>query len=393
MMRTMRQLTILLLVAGNLLLNPAQATEHDLSSLGNLSSLKKAGTTLRLQGDFDAAKVIEAELIAGFDEPVGHVFALNTIVTHLTWDEKQTQYDDALLDHVAKTMSWCEQRLEQDATDVKANYYCGQASFAHSYYNGLRGSYYQAGKQGTASIKYLEAALAQDPTLIDAKMHLGISYFVADNLPPFIRMFSRFLWFIPSGNSEKSLPYLREAIEDGEYYRDVARYIYSVVLLEDPTLRTDAERQLRKLVELYPSNTRFQLRLISVLLMQEDFDGTLLVANNYLQDNERLQEPDLSLAKVWMVRAYLGLKRVEDAHKTFSETWQVFATQSEELPGWSVAWHKLTDGQLHDLANRRHEALATYRDILDLAKSTYVNDVILEAAQRGISTPYSLTTQ
>ncbi|MCG8447953.1 MAG: hypothetical protein MI725_00040, partial [Pirellulales bacterium] len=171
-----------------LLLVAALAMQNVLAE--SLHDLENHGTLLRLQGDFDRAEVIEKELIDKFAEPAGHVFALNTIVTHLTWDETQTVYDDALNYHARQTLEWCEDAGNQKKDSTKANYYCGQANFALAYYHGLKGSYYQAGKRGTACIDYLEAVLEEDPTLVDAKMHLGISYFVADNLPPFIKMFS-----------------------------------------------------------------------------------------------------------------------------------------------------------------------------------------------------------
>jgi len=353
-------------------------------------ALEQEGTLLRLQGEFEDAALIEQRLLDEYDDPVGHIFALNTIITHLTWDETDGSHDEQLQFHAGEILTWCEARLDSNRRDAKAHYYCGQANFALAYFHGLKASYYKAGRRGTNSIEHLEAALEADPSLVDAKMHLGVSYYVADNLPPFIKMFSRFLWFIPSGNSEKSLPYLRDVIQDGDQYQDVARYIYATLLLEDPVLRIEAEEQLRTLVTHYPENKRFQLRLISVLMMQEDYEGTLNAVTAYLNSESPPEKPDLSLAKIWQVRAYMGLKEIELANETFAETDEVFDVSSHELPGWSVAWHKLTDGQLHDLADNREKARAIYEEILEIAKSTYVNEVIIEAARSGLLSPYTL---
>jgi tetratricopeptide (TPR) repeat protein len=324
------------------------------------------------------------------------------------------------MEHAARTLEWCEPRIDDEQVGTTANYYCGQANFILAYYNGLRGNYYQAGKRGTASIDYLETALARDPTLIDAKMHLGVGYHVADNLPPFIKMFSRFLWFIPSGNSEKelidrytqpaghvfalntiitsgnsekSLPYLLDVIEDGDQYRNVARYVYSNLLLGTPELRPEASIHLQRLVSLYPANARFQLRIISLLISMEDYEGTLRTISNYLDSGKEPAEPDLSLAKIWKVRAYLGRGETEQAASTFSEIDPVFRETRDGLPGWSVAWYILTDGQLHDLANHREQARTAYKEILSLAKYTYVNVVILDAARSGLTKPYRLHSE
>ena len=356
----------------------------------SLRELQHQGTLKRLQGDFESAKVIEAQLVDNYDVPVGHIFALNGIITHLTWDETDTTYNTQLLEHADKTLAWCEQKLDINDTEVLANYYCGQARFALAYYHGLNGDYFQAGRNGTQSIEYLEAALQTAPNLTDAKMHLGVAYYIADNLPPFIKMFSRLLWFIPTGNSEKSLPYLQDVIEQGDQYQDVARYIYSVLLTESPASYPEAQVHLEKLVALYPHNARFQLRLISLLLIQDEYQATLDTALAYLGSNNPPTNPDLSLTRIWMVRAYLGLGQLDNAQSLFSEIDQVFETDDENLPGWSIAWHMLTDGQLHDLANNRKEAVRVYEEILAIAKFTYVSDVIIDAAKTGLVKPYRL---
>jgi tetratricopeptide (TPR) repeat protein len=362
------------------------------SALGDetMYALEKEGTRLRLSGDFVSAKIIENELIDRYAQPAGHVFALNSIITQLTWDETQTRYDEELIKHATKTLEWCEPRIDHEEVGATANYYCGQANFVLSFHNALRGNYYQAGRRGSASIDYLETALSKDPSLIDAKMHLGVGYHVADNLPPFIKMFSQVLWFIPTGNSEKSLPYLLDVIADGDQYRNVARYIYSVLLLETPELRPEASIQLQQLVSLYPANSRFQLRLISLLISMDDYEGTLRTISDYLDKGTKPAEPDLSLTRIWKVRAYLGRGETELARSTFAEIDPVFHDARDQLPGWSVAWYILTDGQLHDLASRRGQALSAYKEILSIAQHTYVNITILDAARAGLSKPYQL---
>ncbi len=353
--------------------------------------LEQEGTLLRLQGDYVTAETIQERLINEFDEPIGHTFAINTIVTHLTWDETTTAYDQDLLYHSEKTLNWCSARLDQSPKDSMANYYCGQAHFSLSLLNGVRGNYYRAGRHGTICIELLEAALEADPSLIDAKTYLGLSYYVADNLPPFIKLFSRVLWFIPTGNSEKSLPYLRDVIANGYQYSDVARYIYAVLLFDgDEAEKQEAEDNLQHLVDHYPGNSRFQLRLISLLLIQGKFQRTLDVALAYLSHAEPTVY-DLTLVKVWMARAYLGLERLREANELFLETENMFNASDETLPPWSIAWHLLTGAQLHDLASRRHEAKESYAKVLNVAKSTYVHHQIIDAAREGLLVPFTIS--
>ena len=359
----------------------------------SLDELEKSGTLLQLNGRFEAVAAVEDVLLNQFEQPAGHIFALNTIVTLLTWDEAITDYDLALQEHAATTLDWCTNRLESNRADALANYYCGQAHFALSYFNGVRGNYYKAGRHGTECIEYLEQALAADPGLVDAKMHLGVAYFVADNLPPFIRMFSRLLWFIPTGNSEKSLPYVRDVMTDGDLYRDVARYIYSFLLLEKgPDSWPEAQQELTTLVESYPGNHRFQLRLISLLLIREQFEDTLVAANRYLDSAYAPDEPEASLVRIWMVRAYLGTGNLPAARSLFDKIDPLLRDSVHELPDWSSSWHLLTRAQLQDLTAERRGALDTYRQIISTAGKTYVNPMIIDAARAGLIAPYRMPT-
>ena len=359
----------------------------------SIQSLEKHGTFLRLSGNFTEAKVVETKLIDLYTQPAGHVFALNSIITQLTWDETETKYDDALTYHATKTLEWCESKTNHKSLATIANYYCGQANFVLSYYHALRGNYFQAGRRGTAGIEYLETTLLLDPSLVDAKMHLGIGYYVADNLPPFIKIFSRLLWFIPTGNSQKSLPYLKDVMNDGDKYKDVARYLYSTLIIQTPELKAEATSQLKNLVALYPTNARFQLRLMSLLISRKKFEECLITIADYLRKSSDLKKSDLGLTKIWKARAHLGLGELELAKKTLSEIHDVFIAQREELPNWGVAWYMLTKGQLNDLGNNRKMALKNYKELLVFAEDTYLSGHVVNSARKGLSQPYQIISE
>jgi tetratricopeptide (TPR) repeat protein len=369
----------------------AQSTATDTQLLTAIT-LAKEGTEYRLRGDFQSAAKIEARLIEAFDHPVGHVFALNTIITHLTWDESITSMDQPLLEHTTQIMNWCEPRIEDNYNDAEAHYYCGQASFALSYFNGLRGNYFQAGRLGTRSIDHLEAALAADPDFVDAKMYLGVAYYVADNLPPFIRMFSRFLWFIPTGNSEKSLPYIRDVIEGSDHYANVARYVFSsIARSENDAVRSEIRGYLEDLVSQFPQNPRFQLQLVFQVLAAEEFESVLTASATYLDSERPPAEPHVSLIRILMVRAHMGMKQISQAEQLFEKVRPMLNSEHKELPDWSLTWFMLTDAQLHDLSQRRTQAVNIYKQIIGIARNRPVSDPILEAARSGVVRPYRPT--
>ena len=69
------------------------------SSLTSDNSLELKGIDFQLAGDYEAAKRVEQQLLLVKGSPIGHVFALNSITTQMTWNEANTAYHDDLRYH------------------------------------------------------------------------------------------------------------------------------------------------------------------------------------------------------------------------------------------------------------------------------------------------------
>lgn len=359
---------------------------------GLRSRLKQEGTQLRLQGDYEGANRIHQTLLDAFpNDAIGYVFNLNTLVTRLSWDEQQTRYDKQIESDANTTLSLCRRATDHNPNDYLGYYYCGQAHFALSYLNAIRGNYYQAGHNANLTIKLLERTLKLKPDLTDARMHLGVAYYYADNLPPYLKALASFIWFIPTGNSEKSLLYLDQVTQDGEHFKDVAKYLYADLLVqEDEEGREQATTLLEQLTRDYPQNRRFHLRLIGLLLARGLYRQALEAGGMFLKgvDIYRYDRMDVSLIKLWITRAQLALHRIDQARQTFREIDDHLAT-SDLAPSWSASWHLLTRAQLLDLQDRRTEAKRSYAEIVALRKTADVHPAALLAAQAGLETPYN----
>lgn len=357
-----------------------------------LVSLMQQGTLFRLQRDYEGADRVRDQLRAAFPtEAIGYVFNLNTLVTRISWDPSQKIYDAALLNDAEQALRICTTGMAAHPDDYRSYYDCGQAHFALTFLHAIRGNYYLAGKNGTLTIKRLEQTLALKPKLVDAKMHLGLAYYYADNLPPFVKALSHLLWFIPTGNSEKSLPYLEAVTRNGHYFKDVAKFIYSDLLISgDESDRDKAASLLGQLVQDYPQNGRFQLRLIALLMEMERFPETIQAANSFLviATQHQQSELDCTLAKLWATRAHIGLNNTESARYLLEGVDAFFEQTTEIVPPWTISWHLLTKAQLQDLQHRRAEAISSYKQIVNLGKSGLVGVKALKAAQEGLKTPY-----
>ena len=350
-------------------------------------SLELKGIDFQLAGNYESAKKIEKQLLSIKESPIGHVFALNSITTQMTWNEANTAYQEDLRYHATEILKWCKANLNGKGDQALAQFYCGQTHFALSYYFGLNSNFYKAGKHGVVGIDQMETALKLDPKLHDAKFHLGLAYYVADNLPPFIKAVSSLLWFIPTGNSEKSIPYLKESIMKGERYKDVARYTLGSLLLENESTYPEAEDHFRYLSDKFSKNPRFHLQLIFILLIQEKFEESIFAAKGFLKDADS-NSAEYNLAKVSMIRAQLRNRELVEAQRNFSQIEPYFSSEKSNLPGWSIAWFKLTSAQLNDMLNHRRQAISEYKEIIEISKNTYVFEEIKLAAKAGLKEPY-----
>ena len=349
-------------------------------------TLQIAGNTMRLQGDYAGAEVIYQRLIEEYaGDSTGYVFNLNSLLTKLTWNPRNTEYDQQIRSDADAALAICERAIASNAQDHGAYYHCGQTHLIMSYLSAMRGEYYQSGRHGNLAIKQLEKTLALDPTLIEAKMHLGVAYYYADNLPPFLKILSWFLWIIPRGNADKSFLYLEQVVVDDGAFSDVAKYIYADLLAGYGTSqKKKATDLLLELSKDYPGNKRFQLRYISLLLEQQLHQQTISAGKKFLHHSDDDAAKDL--VHLWITRAHLALGQHDQASSSFHK---IDTGRSKELPPWGLHWLLLTQGQLADLNDNQPAAINAYQQIIELSKIDYVSSVVIKDAERGLQASIS----
>ena len=335
---------------------------------------------MRLQGDQEGVRQVYNQLVAKYpSNPVGYVFNLNTSLSNLTWDPRVTKTDQKVRGDAKAVFDLCERAISANRRDHQAYYDCGQAHLTMAYLSSIRGHYYRAGRHCTLAVKQLERALVLKPTLFEAKMYLGVAYYYIDYLPPFLKLLSSILWFIPQGNAEKSIPYLADAAAAGGYRGDEAKYVYADILsrrgIENVANASDIFRELD---ERYPSNERFGLLYISLLLEQKLYHQTVSAGQEFLLKKHDKVAREMAL--LWITRAYVGLGENELAIDTLN---QIKDLETADFPPWGEAWLLLTAGQLADMKRNVASAISYYNDILDISDA-YINPTILETARNRI---------
>ena len=159
------------------------------------------------------------------------------------------------------------------------------------------------------------------------------------------------------------------------------------LFLENELTYSEAEDHFRYLSDKFSKNPRFHLQLIFVLLIQEKFEESIFAAKGFLK-NADFNSAEYNLAKVSMIRAQLRNRELVEAQRNFSQIEPYFSSEDSNLPGWSIAWFKLTSAQLNDMLNHRRQAISEYKEIIEISKSTYVFEEIKLAAKAGLKEPY-----
>lgn len=335
-----RCVLLLALCSLSIQLDAASATVSD----DSLEPLLARGIQYQLQGNHDQSMRVAYLLKERFpDSVISGALEMNSLVSRLSWDPEDTQFDEALEAEANAALTLCEQHTQAHPDDAEGYLLCGQAHFALTFLYAARGSYYRAGRNSSHTITQLEAALELDPTLVDAKIYLGATYYYADNLPPFVKAVSRFLWFIPSGNSAQALPYMKAAAQDGQYLQGVAKFIYAnLVMSSEPELIGEAGSYLEDLVVRYPTNRRFQLKYMQYLAQIGQFDEVLEAAESFISSQSccRIAAVDAELTQLWKVRAYLELSDTVAAQDEFD------AVDRSGFPSWGHQWYDEIEQEL-----------------------------------------------
>ncbi len=346
----------------------------------------QAATVYVLQGNFVDGRALAEEIQRQHpDQGYGHTLILNALITKLSWDESANYIDDDLREQADKALAICRARIKRNKHDAMAWSDCGVAYFALSYINGVRGKYIAAGSNGQKAMDHFEQALAIAPDLIDAKMYLGVAYYYAENLPPFIQAISSLLWFIPSADDTKSLPYLEDVIQNGNIYRDVAKFIYADLLTQHDNIanRLKSIELLDELVVDYPTNLRLHLAHITHSVLNNDAEGGVRSMQRFNATAKNWSADDRALMQVWSTRAYLEMGDADAALDEFAK----FESLEGNLPFWSATWVALTTAQLLDLRGERAAAIEHYHQAIQL-NSRYPSATIARIAEKGQQTPY-----
>lgn len=317
--------------------------------------------------------------------------AVPLLVLETTWwrnvlDEGSTEHDETIRRTAAEAARLAQARLERDPDDAVALYQLGDAQMHRARLEGIRGHMLSAGRAGERGRKALERALALRPDMTEIKYPLGLYYYYASIGPRLLEWVS-WLWFVPRGDRERGLDYLRQVRDAGGPHSTDARFILmNVQTYHGPLDLPAALAAGRELHRRFPDNALFHSELIEVLLKIGLYDEA--IEKSWQLERSRPIAPEAvgrpALARIFRAQATLLEGRTQEA-------WEILATLDPEtspLPSWGGAWIHLVRGQIHDVRGERGEALAEYRRITSLRGARHSRRAAA-IAESGIAAPFA----
>ncbi|MGB7848794.1 MAG: hypothetical protein WBL63_24495 [Candidatus Acidiferrum sp.] len=165
--------------------------------------------------------------------------------------------DQGYLELTTKARSLAEASIHRNGS-AQMRLYAAMADALAARLYGLRGESRAAARAGVRARENFLKAIAQDPTLSDAYMGLGLYNYYVDTLSTVARVL-RFFMGIPGGSKEEGIRQLQRAIQEGQLTPPVARFYLAMNLHTYDRHYEEALEVIGPLVNKYPQNPLFQL--------------------------------------------------------------------------------------------------------------------------------------
>jgi tetratricopeptide (TPR) repeat protein len=295
----------------------------------------------------------------------------------------------------AKRLS--EVRLKQNPKDVEALYWLGATEgLKASFEEAVERRHFAALKDGDDSVDHHRELLKLDPTFIDASLTAGLYEYVVGSLPLPIKVVAGVTGF--RGSKKKGLLLIERVSHEGNWARDDAKTLLIVLYTREKRF-ADALANALELSAKYPRNYLFRLEAADALVAQSEVERKVkntdaavkaereafAIFEDLLHDRSVRETVSRALDLVHFKygEVLLTAGEGERAAREF-----LAATRVEHAEPSLVTMAHLYAARAFDLAGKRDEALAHYREVLTRPDIYAAHD----EAKKGLAKPYKTET-
>lgn len=291
----------------------------------------------------------------------------------------------------AKRLS--ESRLKQNRKDVEALYWLGATEgLKASFEEAVERRHFAALKDGDDSVDHHREVLKLDPTFIDANLTAGLYEYVVGSLPLPIKVVAGVTGF--RGSKKKGLQLIERVSQEGRWARDDAKTLL-IVLYRREKRFADALVNARELSEKYPRNYLFRLEAADALVAQAEVERkakntdavvkaereAFAVFEELLHDRSVRETVSRALDLIHFKYGEVLLTAGEGERAALEF---LAATGVQHAEPSLVTMAHLYAARAFDLAGKREEALAQYREVLTRPDIYAAHD----EAKKGLTKPY-----
>ncbi len=286
-----------------------------------------------------------------------------------------------------------ESRLKQNPKDVEALDWLGAIEgLKASFEEAVERRHFAALRDGDDAVDHHREVLKLDPSFVDAGLTVGLYEYVVGSLPLPIKVVAGLTGF--RGSKKRGLQMLERVAKEGNWSRDDASTLLIVLYTREKRF-TDALAHARELRVRYPRNYLFRLEIADALVSQAEVERknnnlegavrsereAFAVFDDLLHDRSVRDTVSRALDLVHFKygEVLLTAGEGERAAKEF-----LTATKVEHAEPALVTMAHLYAARAFDLAGKRVDALAQYREVLTRPDIYAAHD----EAKKGLREPY-----
>lgn len=284
-------------------------------------------------------------------------------------------------------------RLKQNPNDIEALYWLGSVEgLKATFEEAVERRHFAALRDGSDSVDHHREVLRLDPNSIDAGITVGLYEYAVGSLPLPVKVLAGITGF--RGSKKKGLATIERVAKEGNWARDDAKTLL-IVLYTREKRYPEALGHARELMARYPRNYLFRLEAADALVSQAEIERknknieaavkaereAFATFEDLLHDSSVRETVSRALDLVHFKygEVLLTAGEGERAAKEF-----LASTKVDRAEPTLVTMAHLYAARAFDLAGRREEALAQYREVLTRPDIYAAH----EEAKRGLREPF-----
>lgn len=320
------------------------------------------------------------------DHPIGPFLLALTTWWQILLDLTDTSHDAAFYRQMDDVIARSNALLRRDPQNFDARFFKGAALGFRGRLRSNRGDYVRAAADGKEAMDYVLGVARANPQNADFQFGRGLYDYYAATIPGRYPITRPLLAFFPSADAARGLRLLEKTAAEGTYLQAEAHYFLVQIyyLYEQDFSKT--RRHVAWLREQFPDNPFFHAIEGRVYARWGQWDATRAVFTDVLQKYRARQTgytPGLAEQALYYLSRTEMARGQHDAALRYLNQLEALSARTSADTYFKVMG-RLRQGMVYDLKGQRQQAIARYRQVLNMRDVGRSH----EQARRYLERPY-----